>query len=917
MELYKGGKVEAIINEQGVDLGYINLNLYTMDNSTSVIDIHLKMKNVLSEDPKYFPVNLNQTAFKPILHLFAQDGSIFTNETVEVVKPEEGHIRYYIPDYVTRHVGQVQAKLFLEDTTGTDDSSHVADFYFNVSDSGITRAIGKEVHVDTLNGIVEKILKSNVDLFKGEKGDKGDKGEDGKDGRDGKDGVDGINGSTGPKGPPGENGNDGKPFKYEDLTIEQMNEIKGEKGEKGDKGDKGDKGEKGDPGKDGNVSFDSLTDAQKKDLAAFSDIEDKAVSYPRTDFLFSGKNIFNAYTIASDIILNYADGQEIKNKTYVTSDFLPIEPNTNYTQNYADVVVFYDINKKFLSGLSRSATPSQARTFKTPSNAFFLKTTTIKDPKYAGYNYLNYQIEKGSTKTSFEKFNYSLPGLNQNIPSRYVSNEMIYDYSIAADKLSFTKRSENLFDNSKVTTSKYVNQTNGLLSDNVNYSASDYIYIKDATTLSKNNNFITYAFYNKNFDFISITPTATTQMTVPQNAWYVRFSMLTSAIKTTMLVKGDKLPETYIPYEIKIPSEFIEKEATQDKTDYNIDSFGKHTLKSYTADISKQLNADYAGKTEIAFIGDSWIQGGEFRGGDRLTLPLKEKFMKLGYADGGIGFIGLANNHTGNGLLSVELKGSWTQYDANLDIGPKAKGLDTAMVESSTAGDSIVVTFYEEIDYYELHTSNIGKWRYKVDNGEWTTVDATQQEVTPIKLDLGKHTITLEVVEGLVSFIGSYAYKGNKGVVIHKMGNGGLKSSQIVATDRDNWVKQIKRCNANTFGILLGTNDMVASMTITDFEKNMKEIVSRIKEGKPLASVFLISPSGNNVQNTALGMSEYSNALYRIAKDLDIGFISLYRALGDFNTTNSNGLMYKDGVHPNKNGGYAISNVVYDRLLRI
>ncbi|MGN5881747.1 hypothetical protein, partial [Staphylococcus lugdunensis] len=84
-------------------------------------------------------------------------------------------------------------------------------------------------------------------------------------------------------------------------------------------------------------------------------------------------------------------------------------------------------------------------------------------------------------------------------------------------------------------------------------------------------------------------------------------------------------------------------------------------------------------------------------GGDRLTLPLKEKFMKLGYADGGIGFIGLANNHTGNGLLSVELKGSWTQYDANLDIGPKAKGLDTAMVESSTAGDSIVVTFYEEI----------------------------------------------------------------------------------------------------------------------------------------------------------------------------------------------------------------------------
>ncbi|MCH8678361.1 BppU family phage baseplate upper protein [Staphylococcus lugdunensis] len=915
MELYKGGKVEAIINEQGVDLGYINLNLYTMDNSTSVIDIHLKMKNVLSEDPKYFPVNLNQTAFKPILHLFAQDGSIFTNETVEVVKPEEGHIRYYIPDYVTRHVGQVQAKLFLEDTTGTDDSSHVADFYFNVSDSGITRAIGKEVHVDTLNGIVEKILKSNVDLFKGEKGDKGDKGEDGKDGRDGKDGVDGINGSTGPQGPPGENGNDGKPFKYEDLTIEQMNEIKGEKGEKGDKGDKG---EKGDPGKDGNVSFDSLTDAQKKDLAAFSDIEDKAVSYPRTDFLFSGKNIFNAYTIASDIILNYADGQEIKNETYVTSDFLPIEPNTNYTQNHADVVVFYDINKKFLSGLSRSATPSQARTFKTPSNAFFLRTTTIKDPKYAGYNYLNYQIEKGSTKTSFEKFNYSLPGLNQNIPSRYVSNEMLYDYSIAADKLSFTKRSENIFDNSRITTGKYVNQTNGLLSDNINYSASDYIYIKDETTLSKNNNFVTYAFYNKNFDFIPITTTATTQITVPQDAWYIRFSMLTSAINSTMLVKSDKVPESYIPYEIKIPSKFIEKEATQDKTDYNIDSFGKHTLKSYTADISKQLNADYAGKTEIAFIGDSWVQGGEFRGGDRLTLPLKEKFMKLGYADGGIGFISFSNNHTGNGLVSVDLTGNWTQYDAHLDIGPKAKGLDTAMVESSTAGDAIKVTFNEQLDFYEIHTLSTGKWRYNVDGGEWTTVDATQQEVTPITLNLDKHTINIEVVEGLVTFIGSYAYKGNKGIVVHKIGNGGLKGSQMVATDRDNYIKQLKRCRANTFGILLGTNEMTQNVPVSNYESDLKEIISRIKEAKPLASVILIAPSGNKYDGKQLQtMEDYSNAQLRVAKDLNIAHISLYRCLGDFATTNANGLMYTDGVHPNANGGYAISNVIYDRLLRI
>ena len=225
MELYKGGKVDAKINEQGVNLGNININLYTMDNSTSVIDIYLKKKNLFSEDTNYIPINLNQTTFKPILHLFTQDGSIFSNEPLEVIKAEDGHVRYLVSDYVTRHVGQVQCKLFLVDKNNTDDSSHVADFFFTVNDSGLTQAVGKEIHVDLLDGIVEKIMKANIDMFKGEKGDKGEPGKDGKDGKNGIDGVNGIDGKQGPAGPPGSDGVDGKSFTYEDFTQEQLNKL--------------------------------------------------------------------------------------------------------------------------------------------------------------------------------------------------------------------------------------------------------------------------------------------------------------------------------------------------------------------------------------------------------------------------------------------------------------------------------------------------------------------------------------------------------------------------------------------------------------------------------------------------------------------------------------------------------------------
>mgnify|MGYP002717779421 CR=1 FL=1 len=191
MEMFKRGEITARIDERGIDLGNINVNLYTMDNSTAALDIHIKKRNIFSEEKEFIPINLNQTSFRPVLHLITEDNSIFTNEELEVVKAEEGYVRYNVSDYVTRHVGRVQAKLFLiDEDRSTDDSSHVADFYFKVNDSGITKAIGKEIHVDMLDDIVERIMLKDIERFRGPKGNKGE------------------------------------PFRYEDFTSEQLASLK-------------------------------------------------------------------------------------------------------------------------------------------------------------------------------------------------------------------------------------------------------------------------------------------------------------------------------------------------------------------------------------------------------------------------------------------------------------------------------------------------------------------------------------------------------------------------------------------------------------------------------------------------------------------------------------------------------------------
>ena len=109
--------------------------------------------------------------------------------------------------------------------------------------------------------------------FVGAQGPKGDTGAQGPRDEKGDTGERGPQGETGATGPQGPKGKDGE-VTFESLTDEQIASLrgepgaKGEKGEKGDPGAKGEKGEKGDPGRDAPqeavlYTAQTLNDAQK------------------------------------------------------------------------------------------------------------------------------------------------------------------------------------------------------------------------------------------------------------------------------------------------------------------------------------------------------------------------------------------------------------------------------------------------------------------------------------------------------------------------------------------------------------------------------------------------------------------------------------------------------------------------------
>ena len=231
MAIYKNKDIEANINERGVELGNINVNFYTEDNGTA--SIRIKMRN-----QQGVPINFNNTDMLPRLDLYAKDGSIFTNEPVEIILPEQGLIQYKVSNYVIRHEGKMDCKLFLENGK---ESVHVANFYFVIKDSGVTGAVGKEIKVDILQDMVRDVMvenamgllddeykdkinqdvveyiSSNPELYKGPKGDKGEigpqgqrglKGDTGEQGLQGPQGIQGERGLRGEQGPPGIDGKD-------------------------------------------------------------------------------------------------------------------------------------------------------------------------------------------------------------------------------------------------------------------------------------------------------------------------------------------------------------------------------------------------------------------------------------------------------------------------------------------------------------------------------------------------------------------------------------------------------------------------------------------------------------------------------------------------------------------------------------
>lgn len=182
--IYKNKDITTNIESEKLSINDSNTSFYTEDKGSAALRIFIKYRDGA--------FNLNDTNLTPTLDLFHNDGSIWRDEPLEIIMSDKGLLQYNIPDNVIAHAGLIKAKLFLRNA---EQSVHVANFTFDIKDSGIEGAIEKEISVNIVDDAVKRIMNEQPELFKGEKGDA---------------------------------------FQYKDFTTEQLESLKGDPGPKGD-----------------------------------------------------------------------------------------------------------------------------------------------------------------------------------------------------------------------------------------------------------------------------------------------------------------------------------------------------------------------------------------------------------------------------------------------------------------------------------------------------------------------------------------------------------------------------------------------------------------------------------------------------------------------------------------------------------
>lgn len=105
-----------------------------------------------------------------------------------------------------------------------------------------------------------------------------------------------------------------------------------------------------------------------------------------------GKNLFDKFKATIGYYVGEVDGNLLSDSLFDSTDYIRVLPSTSYVKTSGFAFAFYDINKKFISGIKVGTA------FTTPIGCAFVRSSVLHSAIDT------FQIELGSVSTTYEKY---------------------------------------------------------------------------------------------------------------------------------------------------------------------------------------------------------------------------------------------------------------------------------------------------------------------------------------------------------------------------------------------------------------------------------------------------------------------------------------------------------------------------------
>lgn len=314
-----------------------------------------------------------------------------------------------------------------------------------------------------------------------------------------------------------------------------------------------------------------------------------------------------------------------------------------------------------------------------------------------------------------------------------------------------------------------------------------------------------------------------------------------------------------------------------------------------------RLAAHYAASTtviKLGMIGDSWTQ----------FLPIPQALASAFYnltntmqksADGWISLSGAVINGATSGPYGT----TWSTYDPDTAGAAPTRGCGPDGLAKFTTGTAALWQFANaygtQLTIY--YWNGNGSFRYRVDNGAWTTVASTganaHAKVTISGLALGTHTVDIDttVNTGTFELHGLYAEAPARGgILFHQIGNGGARGIDYtnIKTHLTYFAAEF---DLDLALILLGINDYRLSSGTAEYVNGIEDIVDTARAAVADASILLIVPPTCGATGTP-AQSAYRDAMRSLVSANDYEMVDLMADWGSYAVENAAG-SWADPLH--------------------